>query len=281
MELTRRFLFRGNASALSGQIFRPKTVIVDLDGASSLGVSGGRSQAQIKGRSFGDVIRFGSAMTLAEGLFDDAKAAKAVTNHKAEPETLNATTNVAVEIRELAVGKDPTFTAKFIRGALVSRSPRGSGEPSIVPVKDSAIKGVEIGGFALDIVLNVALFEKYDTRSKVAAAADDAKVIEKRKQHFVPDATLKGQSRRAGIVVRDGIVYTTIVQSVKWRDKPFPGATIEGHVVTVPEFGKIFFGELLVGSSERRLTMVRFELGSEAGGWADAGGLDTNGSYYP
>ncbi len=54
-----------------------------MPGASSLGVSGGRSQAQIEGRSFGDVIRFGSAMTLAEGLYDDERLARAVTDHKA------------------------------------------------------------------------------------------------------------------------------------------------------------------------------------------------------
>ena len=81
--------------------------------------------------------------------------------------------------------------------------------------------------------------------------------------------------------MRNGIIYTTIVESITWTGKPFPGATIDGHVVTVPDFGKIFFGELLVGGSERRLTMVRFELGSEWGGCADGGGVDTNGSYYP
>lgn len=281
MELTRRFLFRGNASALSGQFFRPKTVIVDLDGASSLGVSGGRSQAQISARSFGDVIRFASATTFAEGLYDDEKLAKAVSNHKGEPETLNTTTNVSAEIRELAVGKDPLFTATRIRGALVSSSPRDSGEPSIAPGPGSVIRGVEIGGFGLDVKLNAALFQRYDTRSKVSAAADDPKVLSKYGQHFVTDATIRGQTRRSGLVVRNGIIYTTIVESIQWTDEPFPDATIEGHVVTVPDFGKIFFGELLIASAERRLTMVRFDMGSPIGGWADGGGLDTNGSYYP
>jgi hypothetical protein len=281
MELTKRFLFRGNASAFSGLLYRPKTVIVDMDGASSLGVSGGRSQAQIKGRSFDDVLRFGSAMTLAEGLYDDEKLAKAVTNHKNEPQELNATTNVVAELRELAVGREIVFSAKRIRAALVSRSPRGSGEPSIAPGPGTAIQGVDVGGFGLDIALNAALFQKLDTRSKVAAAADDPKQAAKLGAHFVPNATVRNQPRRAGLIVRNGIIYTTIVKSISWTGKPYPGATIDGHVVTVPDFGKIFFGELLVGGSERRLTMVRFELGSELGGWADGGGVDTNGSFYP
>jgi hypothetical protein len=129
--------------------------------------------------------------------------------------------------------------------------------------------------------LNIGLFQKYDTRSKVAAAADDPKVISKFGQHFVPDATIANTSRRAGLIVRNGIVYTTIVEKIAWVDKAFPGSKIDGHVVTIPDFGQIFFGELLVGSSERRLTMVRFDMGSPIGGWADGGGVDTNGSFYP
>jgi hypothetical protein len=66
-----------------------------------------------------------------------------------------------------------------------------------------------------------------------------------------------------------------------WTAKPYPASKIDGHVVMVPDFGQIFFGELLVGSSERRLTMVRFDMGSPIGGWADGGGVDTNGSAYP
>jgi len=281
MELTRRFLFRGNASALSGQFFRPKTVILDLDGASSLGVSGGISKAALSAREFSDIVKFTSASTLAEGLYDDEKLARAVSNHRGEPESLNTTTNVSAEIRELAVGKDPLFTARRIRGALVSSSPRDSGEPSIAPGPGTLLRGIFIAGFELDITLNAALFQRYDTRSKVCAAADDPKVLSKYGQHFVTDATIKGQTRRSGLVVRNGIIYTTIVESIKWKDKPYPGATIDGHVVTVDNFGKIFFGELLIASAERRLTMVRFDMGSPIGGWADAGGLDTNGSFYP
>ena len=166
MDFRKLFHFRGNASALSGLFYRPKTVIVDMPGASSLGVSGGRSQAQIEGRSFGDVIRFGSAMTFAEGLYNDEKLARAVSDHKGEPQILNSTTNVVSEIRELAVGQKPLFTAKRIRGTLVSSSPRDSGEPSIAAGKGALIQGVDIGGFALTVTLNTTLFQKYDTRGR-------------------------------------------------------------------------------------------------------------------
>jgi hypothetical protein len=282
MDLTRRFVFRGNASALAGQIYRPKTIIVDLDGASSLGVSGGRSQSQIKGRSFGDIIKFGSAFTLAEGRFDDEKKAFDVSNHKGRQTDLDATTTVTAELRELSVGLKPVFTAKRIRGTLVSRKPDGSGEPSIAPARDTVIQGVAIGGAGLTVTLNVALFQKYDTRSKIVAAADDPKFVKSNGNHLVTGATIDGQSTgRPGLVARYGVIYTTIVKEIRWDGKPFPGAKIDGHSVIVPELGTVFFGELFIASAERRLTMVRFDLGSPDGGWVDGGGVDTNGSFYP
>jgi hypothetical protein len=282
MELTRRFVFRGNASALSGQFFRPRKVVIDLEGASSLGVSGGRSHAQLQGRAFDEVMRFGSAMTQAEGLFDDDKLARDVTNHKGRQEDLNSTTTVTAEIRDLVVAQDPAFTAKRIRGTLISRTPDISGEPSISPGTDTAIQGVDIGGHVLEIKLNAKLFQKYDTRSKVVAAADDPKFVRSFGMHLVPDATIDGTApARPGLVMRDGVIYTTIVQEITWKGKPFPGAKIDGHSVIVPDFGRVFFGELLIASSERRMTMVRFELGSPWGGYGDGVDVGSNGSFYP
>jgi|SRR5215510_13112578 len=284
MNLTRRFVFRGNAAALSGQILRPKTILVDLDGASSLGVSGGRSQAQIKGRSFGDFIRFGSAMTFAQGLFDDEKAASAVTDHKGRQEDLTTTTTVTAEMRELGIGRAPlVLMAKRIRGTLVSRTPEPNHtqEPSIAPAKDTTIQGVDIGGRVLEIRLNTSLFQKYDTRSKLLAAANDAKFMRSYGQHFVIDATIDDQRRKPGLISSKGVVYTTIVEKITWKGKPYPGARIDGHTVTVPDFGTIFFGELLIGGSERRLTMMRCELGSPDGGYVDSIDVGSNGSAYP
>jgi hypothetical protein len=283
MDLTRRFVFRGNASAIAGQIFRPKTIIVDVGcGASSLGVSGGKSQAQTTGKSFGDIITFGSAFTLAEGLFDDQKQAAAVTDHKGRQSQLNSTTTVTAETREVSVGVKPIVTIKRVRGTLVSRSPAGSGEPSIAPARDTTIQGVMIGGNALTVNLNVGFFQKYDTRSKVRAAADDPKVFGSSGNHLVTGATVEGQTMdRPGLIARDGIIYATIVKELKWEGKPPGDARIDGHSVIVKNFGTVYFGELLISGSERRLTMVRFELGSPIGGYADVGDVSSNGSYFP
>ena len=284
MDLTQRFVFRGNAVRHCRPDLSTKTIIVDVNGASSLGVSGGRSQSQIAGTSFGDIIRFGSAFTLAEGLFDDEKQAAAVTDHKGRQSELNSTTTVTSETREVSVGIKPVVTLKRVRGTLVSRSPAaGSGEPSIAPARDTTIQGVLIAGNALTVNLNVGFFQKYDTRSKVLAAADDPKCFSNFGSHFVTGATIEGRQPdgRPGLVQRDGVIYATIVKELKWEGKPPTDARIDGHSVIVKNFGTVYFGELLISKAERRLTMVRFELGSPIGGYADVGDVVTNGSLFP
>lgn len=284
MDLTRRFVFRGNASAIAGQIYRPRTIIVDVNcGASSLGLSGGRSQSKIGGASFGDIITFGSAFTLAEGLFDDEKQAAAVTDHKGRQSQLSSTTTVTAETREISVGVKPVVTIKRVRGTLVSRSSvAGSGEPSIAPGRDTTIQGVLIGGAALNVNLNVGFFQKYDTRSKVMAAADDPKVFRSYGSQFVVGATIEGvPPERPSLVSRDGVIYATIVKELRWEGKPPNNARIDGHSVIVKDFGTVYFGELLINGHERRLTMARFELGSPIGGYADMGDVVTDGSGFP
>jgi hypothetical protein len=279
MELARHFVFRGNASALAGQIFRPKTVIIDLNGgASSLGVSGGRSQSQIEGKTFAEIIKFGSAFTLAEGLFDDEKKARDVTNHIGTQDQLTSTTTVTGEVRELNVGRKPIFTAKRIRATLVSRSPNGSGEPSIAPARDTTFQGVDIGGRGLNITLNLGLFQKYDTKSKLLTAADDTKFVKSNSKALLMNRESGGPRF---VTTSYGSILTTIVKDIQWADKPLPGATIDGNAVIVSDLGTIFFGELIVSAQERRLTMVRFELGSPDGGYVDTVDVGSNGVWAP
>ena len=54
---------------------------------------------------------------------------------------------------------------------------------------------------------------------------------------------------------------------------------IDENSVIVPDFGTIYFGEILVNASARRLTMVRLNLGSPTGGSGAYVEVDTNGSW--
>jgi hypothetical protein len=116
----------------------------------------------------------------------------------------------------------------------------------------------------------------------VLAAADDPKCFSGYGHHFVSGATIEGQSvERGGLISREGVIYATIVRDLKWEGKPPSNARIDGHSVIVKDFGRVYFGELLISKHERRLTMARFELGSPFGGYCDFVDVGSNGGGFP
>ena len=281
MELRRRFVFRGNAAAFGGRIVRPQDVVLEATGASSLTVSGGRSTWSTKDVRFGDFVRLRSASTFAEGLFDDTKKAVALSNHQVLEETLTTTTRVRSEVKELVVGGTPQFKAKLVRASLTGASPAASYEPSLRVEDETAIEGVTIDGHQLEVELERVVFQRYDTRAKLLTAVDDPKFVKTNGRYFYMNTPAAGgQPPARGRLVREsGYILGTIVKQITWRDDPFPGAVIDENSVIVPEFGTIYFGEILINANARRLTMLRLRLGSPTGGEGTFVEVDTNGSW--
>jgi len=279
MELRRRFVFRGNASVIGGRIVRPKDQIIDSSTASSLTVAGGRSRSQAKATRFGDWVSFGSASTSAEGLFDDVKQQIEVSFGRVAEGTLTTSTNVDADVTSLSVGDKPKLTIKHVHAQLMSKSPAASGEPAIGVGNDTVIDGAAVDSFGLIVTLAIPLFQRYDTQSKLLTAADDPQFVKRSGGHLLMKPG-RGKGAPAATTLQTyPTVYATIVKSIKWAGDPYPGATIEQHVVTVPDFGKIFFGELLITGQSRRLTMVRLELGSPIGGYVACAEVENNGSW--
>jgi hypothetical protein len=283
MESRRRFVFRGNAAAFGGHIYRPTDMVIEAPGASCLPITGGRSRSQTRAVAFGDVIKVGSASTLAEGVFDDAAQAIEMTYHKVPEDSLTTSTTVSAEVSDLSVGIKPVLTAKKVQATLRSKSPHGSGEPAIALDRDATIDGLAIDGFALAIEFNTDLFQRCDTRAKLLVAADDAALVRTHGANLFMTAAYEGQAAPpAGrLIERNGIIYATIVRSLKWAGAPHPTAKIDGNTIIVPDLGRVFIGEMLITASSRRLTMLRFELGSMQGGSFCSVDVDSNGSWSP
>jgi hypothetical protein len=281
MDLRRRFIFRGNGAAISGRIVRPTDTVLDSSTASSLTVAGGRSVSKAKATRFGEWVAFGAATTSAEGLFDDVKQQIEMSFGRVAEEALTTSTRVSADVTNLTVGDKPKLTIKHLNGSLTSRSPTGSGEPAIAVGNDTAIDGVSIGGYGLVVDLAVPVFQKYDTRSKLLMAADDPQFVRRSGKSLFMSSTVGGTpAPPAGRLAQSyGTIYATIVKSIKWAREPYPGAKIDQNLVIVPEFGKIFFGEILITDVSRRLTMLRLELGSPIGGALACAEVDSNGTW--
>jgi hypothetical protein len=281
MVLRRRFIFRGNAAAIGGRIVRPTDVIVDSTAGSSLTVAGGRSHATSGATRFGQFVSIGGAATSAEGLFDNVQQQIQLTLGNVSEDTLTMTTRVHADVKTLIVGDKPKLNIKRLHASLTGKSPAGSGEPPISVGNDTVIEGAAIDKFALVITLATQTFRTYDTLSKLLTAADNAQFVKRYGAQLFMTAAVGGAPAppTGRLVAAGGTIYATIVRSIKWADRPFPGATIDQHVVTVPNLGKIFFGELLISDMSRRLTMVRLEIGSPIGGAIASAEVETNGSW--
>lgn len=281
---TRRFVFRGNASAASGRIHRPTDVLIDVPGASSLTVAGGVSRSEIAEQAFGPYLRFVRAATLAEGAFDDQKAAIALTERRMHQDAYTTTTRVSAEIEGLVIGGGKaSLSVAHLRGALESHSGRGGDEPPFVLPGDVSSRGVTIGGHALAVDIDFDAFRECPTHGSLLKAAGDRRFVAEHGRCFFlerPAASL-ATPRDAGLRESSGTIFTTIVKAIRWEGAPYPGATIDHHSVVVPDFGTIFFGELLVSPYSRRLTMLRLDLGSPEGGFVACCDVETNGIWAP
>jgi hypothetical protein len=283
MDNKRRFIFRGNAAAFGGHLIRPKNIVLEAPGASSLPVTGGRSVAKIPPTRFDDHFSVESASTFAEGLFEDPNQFRDFTNHLVEEDTLTAVTRVNAEVNGLAVGSGPRLTVRHLRAELQARSPYGSGQPAIRIGDNVAIDGVEIDGHRLIVELNTAPFQRYDTLAKLLVAADDPAFVNESGDALFMHTPRNGESNPppAGRLIEDhcGTIYATIVKSIRWDGTAFPDSTIEHHKVVLPDFGRVYFGELLISRDCRRLTMIRLALGSNGGGSAGACDVQDNGGW--
>jgi hypothetical protein len=127
----------------------------------------------------------------------------------------------------------------------------------------------------------VAIFRQCDTRSKLLAAADDPAFVKESGDCLFMNGSLGGAPPAPSprLLRSGGTTYGTIVRSVRWAGERHPDATIDHHSVIVPEFGRIFFGELLIAADSRRLTMVRLELGSRMGGSMACAEVESNGTW--
>ena len=279
-----RYVFHSHAAAFGGRIVRPKDIILEAQGASALLVTGGRSVATLQRTTFDEFFEVESANTVTEGFFEDLKGFVDVTNHKAEEQSLTAVSRARAEVVGLSVGRKPRMTIKRVVAELTNRSAGHSGQPAIRIGKDVAIDGISIEGHRLVVELNTKPFLKHDTHAKVLAAADDAKFVEEAGESLFMSRRFAGTGKTPAFrkLIRTGSsIYATIVKSIRWDGKPFPKSEIHDNVVVLPEFGRVFFGELLIAEQSRRLTMVRMALGSDAGGSASAGDVETNGMWSP
>jgi hypothetical protein len=57
--------------------------------------------------------------------------------------------------------------------------------------------------------------------------------------------------------------------------------TAQANAITIPQFGTIFLGEVLISRNSRRLTMLRVELGCPLAADTSSGSVEGDGHRIP
>jgi hypothetical protein len=273
----RRYVFIGHAIGVSAHIRRPEDHVLPVQGSSAIPETGGRSENNVGPKSLGKWVSFDSVTTSVHGDYVSAAEAVAMTRGELPFDGGPAETRVSARVRGLSILGRVNIADLSL--GLVSRSAEGKAQPS-TRLEGNRIEGVTIDGARLKIHLAEDFFCRHHTLDLVRCAFQGGLGPDEHRM-FLP-CNLPGEEEEVhAFPEADGMVKCSIVDHLSWDGEEHKTAKICGHVVAVPGLGKIYFGEMYVKPYSRRLSLVRFQLGSDDGGDANGGTGESGTSTFP
>lgn len=258
-----RFIFHGNAVPFGGRIEaingQPHFELIKGPPASSLSVVGGWSIATSRGSNHGDSFRWGASVADCKGEYRSSDG--------------HHTTTVACSIADVVAKNDPhVFEADEIRIKMASDH-AGPEKQAIIAPKEIHFGDLRLDGAAIKVIYDQDLTD-FPTLALFEWEYQNNPAFFNKYQPSLRQPS--GQAKFGDPLPRtgSGFVLTTFVRSLVWRDQTF-----QGNVLTLKGFGRIHFGEVLLNADNRRVTMVRLEMGCPLQAQATAGGADPNGTW--
>jgi hypothetical protein len=253
MDMQPRFVARGNAVTFAGRVTRlgdqAVDQLIDIPGNSaSLPVTGGLSHADTGRISLlHDHTWPAPLVSLAAG------ATRAWDDGKKE----SRTTHVMAAVDELAIAG--RFFASRAAAYLRSTYRSGAVEPDIT-IGESTIAGLRCDEYLINVQWRTDIFNKAATYAALQKAWARSKPGDVLDRHVLRKPGTKRHDPKTFPAMKDHVLVSTC--ELSWADKPHPDVTLDGHVVRWPGFGTVYVGEMLISHHSRRLTLLRFELGS-------------------
>jgi hypothetical protein len=290
--------FHANADAFGGRLDAPFEQVLPVLAPTSLPVVGGYASARHENFRIGELISIKKAYTQVAGVTTpgrDGQVGSFSTLATAVIEGLNVNNTFFAD--RLVVQIETDHPADLIPD---ERDPNGPGSVGYFPrvsLSGTNLVGLRLGTAELEPVLRLDLFNdgdrsKYPTRSwlksdrlrqfaqnqseEIAKAATD----HPRKDRPFLSRLLRrhengGLNSDAKIEER-GNVVVSVVEDIGIKG-PFDGIKVS-NMIELPQFGRIFLGELIVDNDSFDLTMVRLDLGCAAAGKAAGPHGSANGT---
>jgi len=269
------FYYQAQASALGGAIQRPFEKIIPAQSSVSLPPVGGYATSRTHEFNFEEIVSCRSAYTRVTG-----------SNGRDDAPYSTLTTSVIEGLNILEV-----VTADRVVSQITADYPAHGGPPRF-SLAGSHFEGLRLGGHeayptpaagllqpgrdkdASQPLLTFGEFRQDARRQAEAIVAaaregdrDAYRWLEERFSWLISD---RGEKE-------DGWVLCSLVDGV---EAAFPGRSF-GHVVEIPDFGRIYLAELLVSRSSIELTMIRAELGCAVTAEVAAGHTGVGGHTVP
>jgi hypothetical protein len=271
------FYFHGQGVGLGGVVTRPFKQSIEAAAVASLPITGGKSsgrspQYKVPNPGNPDIVSIESATTDTTGTLDDDGVYR----------TTVTTTVKGLNVRDIV-------TADTVVAKLLTEHYPNEAEPRI-DVSGSIIDNLRIHGQQVTVDIDDTLFGDLNTYGKF-------------KDKFDKDSTFKKDMRRRFLwgdlnpdevpeCWREQYDFADKQKSLPKAQGIVPCSVVKGtsggsgfqpyrHILVIPDFGVLFLGEVLMQDYARRLTMMRFKLGSPVAGDLTVSSADANGSFWP
>jgi len=239
-----RFKYHALTSGLSGRITLPFDAAIPEQASVTLPDDGGYVSARVDNFNFRDLITFDRAYSFAAGSFSEKNKA------------FDATCAVTIE----GLNIFNVITADRIVARISSSHPKNGDEPFIAPI-GSSFENFRVAGRKIEMDLAIDTFTEFGTASGFRAACANTDLNGSVEQHVLGTSP-------------NGEILCTLVRGIEGGGKEIG---IDGHVITIRDFGVVRIGELTIGDRKRKVAMIQFELGSTPSGSGQSGGAEGNG----
>jgi len=281
----KRFIFNGAAVALAAHIRRPNDLFIRAVAPTALPVTGGLAEVQASGQNFHEIISFESASSRTLGDFADIHSAAGFTNGNHGQNGLSTHTFVESSVDGLKIdvpldtGKGRrVFAVKQLHIRLESASDRRN--PVAFRSLETTFTEVSVDGVPLKVNTVADVFSQHETKAKLVQRYEKDGDFRKRYGNlFFPTG---GPTGRNEIPNSKGMIYGTVVTGLEWQGKrPDKTDVIGTNRLKIEGLGTLYFGEIFIEENYRRVTLIRFQLGSSYGGDMSACEAQGNGSTWP
>ena len=246
------YIYNAHGYALGGRIERPFQHVLDVHAGASLPTIGGYEVSTAEKFRLGETISYTAAHTVVSGSRDE------------EDDTYTSLASATIEGLNIL----DMVTADRIVAHVASKQRLDDLEPSITLV-GSHFENLRIAGCPIHVELGNDLFNRLGTfKSFKDAYLGNEQTREAMQAHFlwgkpkfeVPEFLRERYNWFTGDKFPEskGIVLCSLVKDIK---TPCPELRVYGHVIDVPQFGKVYLGEVILKQYEREVTMLRLDLG--------------------